>query len=67
MQQLQKIGHSVKVCQQKNVNRVGNTEEQEDVTQEITEIKTYQLNIWSIQQSYSLPKLTVVKSDFKKS
>ena len=34
-----KIGHFTKVCQQKNVNRVDNTKEQEDVTQEITEWK----------------------------
>ena len=40
-----KIGHSAKVCQQKNVNRVNNTEEQEDITQETTEMDTYQLNI----------------------
>ena len=40
-----KVGHSAKVCQQKTVNRVNNTEEQEDINQETTEMETYQLNI----------------------
>ena len=61
-----KIGHFTKVCQQKNVNRVGNTEEQEDVTQETKEVETYQLNIWNIQLLNNLPKFTAVKNDFKK-
>ena len=64
---MQKIGHSAKVCQQKNVNRVDNTEEQEDVTQEIRTMETYQQNIWSVQLLNNLPKFTAVKkNDFKK-
>ena len=35
-----KIGHFAKVCRQKNLNRVNNTEEQEDVTQKTTEKET---------------------------
>ena len=42
-----KIGHFTKVCQQKNVKCVKNTEEQEDFTQETTEMETYRLNIWN--------------------
>ena len=61
-----KIGHFAKVYQQKNVNCVDNTEEQEDVTQETTEMKTYQLSIWNIQLPNNLPKFTAVKNDFKK-
>ena len=61
-----KIGHFAKVCQKKKVNRVDNTEEQEDVTQETTEMETYQLNIWNIQLSNNLPKFTAVKNNFKK-
>ena len=61
-----KIGHFAKVRQQKNVNRVDNTEEQQDVTQEATEMETYQLNIWNIQLSNNLPKFTAVKNNFKK-
>ena len=61
-----KIGHFTKVCQQKNVNRVDNTEEQEDSIEETTEMDTCQLNIWNIQLSNNLPKFTAVKNDFKK-
>ena len=61
-----KIGHFAKVCQQKKVNNVSNTEEQEDVTQEITEMETYQLNIWNVQLLNNLPKFIAVKNDFKK-
>ena len=61
-----KIGYFAKVCQQKNVNPFDNTEEQEDVTQETTEMETYQLNIWNVQLLNNLPKFTAVKIDFKK-
>ena len=61
-----KIGHFAKVCQQKNVNHVDNTEEQDDVTQKTTEMEAYKLNIWNIQLSNNLPKFTAVKNDFKK-
>ena len=60
------IGHFAKVCQQKNVNHVGNTEEQKHVTQETTEMETYQLNIWNMQLLSNLPKFTTVKNDLKK-
>ena len=36
-----KIGHFAKVCQQKNGNRVDNTEEQEDSTEETTEMEMF--------------------------
>ena len=45
---------------------VDNTEEQEDSTEETTEMGTYQLNIWNILLSNNLPKFTAVKNDFKK-
>ena len=61
-----KIGHFAKVCQQTNVNRVNNTVEQEDGSQERTEMETYQLNISNVQLLNSLPKFTAVKKDFKK-
>ena len=61
-----KIGHLAKVCQQKNVNCVDNTEEQEEDTKEITELEAYQLNIWKVQLLHDLPKFTAVKNDFKK-
>ena len=61
-----KIGHFAKACQQKNANRVDNTKEQEDVTQEITGMETYQLNIWNVQLLNNLPKFTAVKTTSRK-
>ena len=40
------------------------TQKNEDVTQETTEIETYQLNIWNITLLNNLPKFTAVKKDF---
>ena len=60
------MGYFAKLCQQKNVNRVNNTEEQKGVTRETTKTKTYQLNIWNIHLLNNLPKFTAVKNDFKK-
>ena len=48
------------------MNRFNNTEEQEDVTQETTEMETYQLNIWNVQLLNNLLKFIAVKNDFKK-
>ena len=42
------------------------TQKNEDVTQETTEIETYQLNIWNITLLNNLPKFTAVKKDFQK-
>ena len=61
-----KIGHFAKVCQQKNVTCVGNTENQEDVTQDTTEIDTYQLHSQKVQLLNHFPKFAAVKNDFKK-
>ena len=60
------MGYFAKLCQQKNVNRVNNTEEQKDVTQETTKMETYQLIIWNVHLINNLPKFTAVKNDFKK-
>ena len=40
------------------------TQKSEDVTQETTEIETYQLNIWNITLLNNLPKFIAVKKDF---
>ena len=40
------------------------TQKNEDVTQETTEIETYQLNIWNITLLNNLPKFIAVKKDF---
>ena len=42
------------------------TQKNEDVTQETTEIETYQLNIRNITLLNNLPKFTAVKKDFQK-
>ena len=41
-------------------------EEHEDVTEEISEMETNQLNIWNIQLLNNLLKFIAVKNDFKK-
>ena len=66
MQQLQQNRSFAKVCQQKNVNCVDNKKDQEDVTQETTEMDTYQLHSQNVQLLNNLPKFTTVKNDFKK-
>ena len=40
------------------------TQKNEDVTQETTEIETYQLNIRNITLLNNLPKFTAVTKDF---